>query len=239
MNPFKFTLSKNTLTLVAILILIVLVLLMLGINYNQRIQLQYAQSVYKEQQKEFLSVQHVLEQKVNELGQQETKVTVLEGSNELLKLHLQNQRSFIHKALADFEIKLKDLKSVTNLRVTTSGQFVTVTRDSIITKVIQTPDSSRPDTVKSLVKIIDYKEKDGWFSLNGVISNDTMTFTPVFYNDFDLAYYRERKPKRYFLDLFPGKRTVGKVINRNPYSNTTHFETVINLGKRKKFLGIF
>jgi hypothetical protein len=221
--------------------LLMLFAYMSNVIYNQKIQLEYAQAVYHRQQNEMIGVKDELSQKLNQLGQQETKVVALAGDKQSLQMLLNAQDRFLSVKLKELELKLHDLKSVTNLKVTTSGQFVTVTRDSIIERVTEklAGDTLRQEIIKEKLTLINYKEPQGWFTMTGSISGDTMKFEPIFFEEYDIAIHDERKPKRYLLDLFPGKHTVGTVISKNPYTRTNHVKVILQEKEKRKLFGIF
>lgn len=234
--------SKNTLILLVVIIVLSLVVLMVAaFAHNQRLQLQYAQAVYHRTQADFsrqgaqlVATKNVLSEKINELGQHEMKVKVVEGNYDQLKALQQAQYGAFARTLKEFGVDLKNLKSVTNLRVETSGQFVTITRDSITENVVQRPagDSVGSDTVRQIFRVINYKEPAGWFTMQGTIKGDSMSFAPTFYNDFSIVAHSERAPRRAWWDLFPPRRTVATVVDKNPYTKSSQLEQVI-LSKRR------
>lgn len=209
--------------------------------YNQKLRLDYAKAVYHATEDQLKGVSHVLSQKENELGQQQTKVVALKGDKETLQLILDNQSSLFARQLQQLKIDLKDLKSVTNLRVTTSGQFVTITKDTIIKKVVgrKAGDTLTQEKVLEKLRLIDYKEPQGWFTMKGSIRGDTMKFNPVFYEEYDVAIHEERKPRKHWLDLFPGKQTVGTVLSKNPYTKTNSVKVMVQEKEKRKLFGIF
>jgi hypothetical protein len=200
-----------------------------------------ARHQYQTTRSQLSGISFELEQKKNALRQEQTKTQVLVADNRVLKELFANQQSQFAYTLKNLEVKVKDLQSVANFRVETSGQFVTITKDTIQERIVPplaNHRSARQDTVREKIKLIQFQEPQGWFSLTGSIQGDTMQFKPTFREEYDLAIYRERAPKRGWWDLLPAKRTVGKINTKNPYSSVKEF-TVVAKRERRKFLGIF
>jgi hypothetical protein len=195
-----------------------------------------AQAQYNRTQQQLDGISFELEQKKNQLGQEQTKTKVLVGDNQLLKSLFDDQQSRFARTLKNLEIKVKDLQSIANFRVETTGQFVTITKDSITNHYV--PGKRKEDTVRQVIQVINFQEPNGWFTMSGTIRGDTMNFKPTFREEYDLAVFQQRRTKKYFFDWFPGKETVGEIVNHNPYSSTKSLKLVAKQ-PRRRFLGIF
>lgn len=245
MNPviYKafYILQRNLYWLLLLGFLLMLFGYMSTVIHNQQVQLDYSKAVTTEMENKLNGVSNILSQKENELGQQTTKVEAISGEKKQLELYLHTQDKYLTGRLSQMDIKLKDLHSVTSLNVTTSGEFATITKDSIIEKIVYkyVGDSLKKDTVRQAFKVINYREPKGWFEMNGSIHGDTMKFNPVFYEQYEVLLHEERKPKRYLFDFFRRKQTVGTVFSKNPYTRSNEVKVIVQKKQRKKLFSLF
>lgn len=221
-----------------IILLALCILLMLWMDYTNRkqdMQSIYDRAVYNSLKNEMDGVTNILSKTKNELGQEKTKVSVLLVNEKSLANMLSDQNNTFAKTLRDLKIDMKALQSVTNLKVTSSGQFVTVTRDTIVERIEKKLIGKQivTDTIQEKLTLISYKEPNGWFDMSGSIHGDTMKFEPVFYEEFDVAIYEEKINKRYWLDFFPPKHTVATVQSKNPYARTNDVKIIVKEKERK------
>lgn len=245
MNPviYKalYVLQRNFFWVLLLGFLLMLFGYMSTVIHNQQVQLEFSKAVNKEMENKLNGVSNILSQRENELGQQTTKVLAISGEKEQLFQLIESNDKQLADRLKKMDVKLKDLHSITLLEATTSGQFQTITNDSIIEKIIYkyVGDTLKKDTVRQAFKLINYKEPSGWFEMKGSIHGDTMKFNPVFYEEFDIMLHKEKKPKRYFLDLFRKKQTVGTIFSKNPYTRTNGVKVILQEKEKKGFFSLF
>lgn len=241
LNKIFFVISRNIGWVIIILLLLGLLAYMTSVNGKLDFQAKYAQAAYHSTKQQLDGQSNILSQTKNELGQEQTKVTVLTGNEKVLKMLFKEQNQEFAKRLDELGIEMKDLKSVTNLKVTTSGQFVTVTRDTIVERFEEKMigEEMITDTIREKLTLINYKEPNGWFTMSGSIHGDTMKFEPSFREEFDVVIADERMKKRFWWDLFPPKQTVGTVESKNPYSKTNEVKVIVKEKEKTKLFGIF
>jgi hypothetical protein len=148
------------------------------------------------------------------------------------KALLEAKDDYLLRLVNDYDIKPKNLRTAVNVKSKLEAEITAKLDDSVINKL--DPLGLPIDTVK--VKIFHYK--DDWLTARGIIRGDSIMIQPTFKNDQDIITHMERKEKRAWWDLLPGKQLMVEVVNRNPYSSVTSLKAIVST-PRKKILGIF
>lgn len=125
----------------------------------------------------------------------------------------------LEKTVADLQLKVRRLQSVSRTAVTTERIIETVVRDTVIVR-----DSLRADTVRSV------SFSDPWLTFGGTLLRDR--FTGRIESRDTLIQMVHRVPRRFWFIRWGTKAIRQEVTTRNPYSRITYTE-YIELKRRK------
>jgi hypothetical protein len=179
---------------------------------------------------------NLIRQTRDSIGRLVSTLKVVELDRNTVRDLSQVQGSFINRQLLaiakdqkDLQRIVKTMKGATQITVQAKGDFMAVMQDTVIISESRLLDSAllRYDTIKVFAKTFHYRDSGGWFELHGIVTNDTVQFSPTYTDRLNLVTFRERLPKRFFFDWFRRRQTVVRYKSENPYSSLKEFQQVI------------